>query len=202
MATSNLENQWANALTLIGPTLGPATMGQLRRARPLATIEGTILVAVPDPFVQTRIETHAMTALVDALSQLCERAITIQFTVDPQSIPETPDVPEPAVEVGEDAEVEEASPAPVVPAEPVKKVTPLSIDRNTTNLNPKYTFESYVMGPSNRFAHATAFQVAEDPGQGHYNPLFIYGDSGLGKKVRAQAQQPWLCTVEPTRIPL
>lgn len=183
MATSNLENQWANALTVIAPTLGPATMGQLRRARPLATIEGTILVAVPDAFVQTRIETHALPSLIDALSQLFERPITIQFTVDPQSIPET-HVAEshetPALHV-DDAEVAEAEPVVPMHVEPTKKITPLSIDRNTTNLNPKYTFDSYVMGPSNRFAHATAFQVAEDPGQGHYNPLFIYGDSGLGK---------------------
>lgn len=183
MATPNLENQWSNALTLIGPTLGPATMGQLRRARPLATIEGTILVAVPDAFVQQRIETHALGALIDALSQLYDRPINIQFTVDPQSIPEQP----------LDSLDSESTPAPASPetdtpeAEPLptqiehRKVTPLSIDRNTTNLNPKYTFDTYVMGPSNRFAHATAFQVAEDPGQGHYNPLFIYGDSGLGK---------------------
>lgn len=185
MATSNLENQWANALTVIAPTLGPATMGQLRRARPLATIEGTILVAVPDAFVQNRIETHAMTSLVDALSQLFERPITIQFTVDPQSIPEQPlssdpyDQDEEAPPIHVEDSVTEVLPPIVVEAG--KKTTLLSIDRNRTNLNPKYTFDSYVMGPSNRFAHATAFQVAEDPGQGHYNPLFIYGDSGLGK---------------------
>lgn len=189
MATINLENQWANALKLISSTLGPATMGQVHRARPLATIEGTILVAVPDTFVQQRIETYALDSLVDALSQLTGRDITLQFTVDPQSIPEPTftDTPEPLPPVASTsaptpntpaAEVEEPH-SPVVENE--RKITPLSIDRNSTNLNPKYTFDTYVMGPSNRFAHATAFQVAEDPGQGHYNPLFIYGDSGLGK---------------------
>jgi chromosomal replication initiator protein len=51
---------------------------------------------------------------------------------------------------------------------------------NDSRLNPKYTFETFVIGGSNRFAHAAAIAVAENPGKS-YNPLTIYGDSGLGK---------------------
>lgn len=64
--------------------------------------------------------------------------------------------------------------------EVIEKINNPIIKNDETKLNPKYTFENFVVGNSNRFAHAYALSVAEQPG-GRFNPLYLYGKSGLGK---------------------
>lgn len=65
-----------------------------------------------------------------------------------------------------------------------------------SHLNPKYTFETFVTGPTNNFAHAAAISVAENPGI-EYNPLFIYGGSGLGKTHLLHAMGNLMCRLNP-----
>ncbi len=67
-----------------------------------------------------------------------------------------------------------------LPFEQGKNVTPAAPKRNISHLNSNYTFDRFVVGPSNQFAHAASIAVAKQPAK-YYNPLFIYGGSGLGK---------------------
>ena len=68
----------------------------------------------------------------------------------------------------------------------------------TANLNPNYTFESFIVGDSNRFAHAAAVAVAENPGLS-YNPLFIYGKSGVGKTHLMHAIGNYILNTKPDK---
>jgi chromosomal replication initiator protein len=180
----------------------------LRLTRLRAIVEDTALLAVPDAFTRDVIESRLRPAITEALSRRLGRPIQVAVTVRPPDdggsaiAPQSPAVP-PTVEGPDPSDADHLPtgsaqhgyPAPAVPsartaqdglfaastAGPVREDRRPAGDSSGGNrLNPKYMFETFVIGSSNRFAHAAAVAVAESPAKA-YNPLFIYGSSGLGK---------------------
>jgi chromosomal replication initiator protein len=89
-----------------------------------------------------------------------------------------------------------AARSPLAPPGAAEAPAPHAVER-PSNINPKYTFDSFVTGPTNRFAQAAALSVAETPARA-YNPLFVYGDAGLGKTHLLQAIAHYVTEIYPT----
>jgi chromosomal replication initiator protein len=131
---------------------------------------GTILVRVPNGLFRDWLTKHYSTVLNEALTELNRAAAAVSFLTEGQEVsivPEAPDAPIQDLPIVDDVVTEDESeiPAPITAQ---------------SGLNPRYTFETFIVGPSNQFAHAASRAVAEAPSRS-YNPLFIYGGVGLGK---------------------
>ncbi|MEP9362974.1 chromosomal replication initiator protein DnaA [Nocardioides sp. CN2-186] len=178
--TSDLDVAWRGVVD----DLQPNQRAWLRASEPVTLHESTAIVAVPNEFTRNQLEGRLRAQLEDALTIRFGREIRIAVTVNPQLEDSAPAM---STNLDEPTSLENdlstktpvaPVPAPAPPvAEPVDSTRPTALE---TRLNPKYTFETFVIGSSNRFPHAAAVAVAEAPGKA-YNPLLVYGDSGLGK---------------------
>lgn len=149
------------------------------KAQPVAFTGNRFVLSLPHKFAKDWIEGHYRDALDEALSGAAGRPIEAVLTARPEPTPEPED---PAATL-------------VAAAAP-----PLSFLRDEApQFHPKYTFDSFVIGSSNRFAHAAALAVAEAPAQA-YNPLFIYGGAGLGKTHLLQAIGHYVQDCHPTKV--
>ncbi len=179
---------WDKVLTDLAASedSSPRLLAFLRQATPVALAQGIAILAVSNDSQREFLETRGREEITAALGRAVGRPINFAVSIDP-SLEAAAPAPEVRVEVA----------APIV--EPIAARRPATAapvkDTEVVNrLNPKYQFETFVIGASNRFAHAAAVAVAESKA---YNPLFIYGGSGLGKTHLLHAIGNYALAIDP-----
>ncbi|MFZ7119745.1 MAG: chromosomal replication initiator protein DnaA [Eubacteriaceae bacterium] len=149
---NNLNALWNDTLQIIKEELTQVSFETwLKRIEPISYYDNTIVLGVENDFTKGILEARYSVLITNALKHVTGKNLIVEF---------------------------------VIPSTATIENNKETYNNNeiiiNTNLNPKYTFDTFVIGESNRFAHAASVAVAEAPAQ-RYNPLFIYGGVGLGK---------------------
>ena len=163
--TSGME-LWSSALqTLERKYSKPVYEMWLRPIRPVSVTGSEIVLAVATPFARDWVENRLRPHIVEALRALLGYEIEVSFVVASDERPDEP----PAVHSAADGAAGAARASVIRNAH--------TDELRVGNLNVRYTFDEFVVGNSNRFAHAASQAVAEAPARA-YNPLFLYGGVG------------------------
>jgi chromosomal replication initiator protein len=167
------ESLWSEVAGRLRGALNDTTYGTwFGEAQGLELADDRFVLAVPNDFTRDWIEGHFLGLIGAAIRDVTGQERPIELRVSEFLLPPEP----PLVGKGDAVSLE----VPLV----VERIQPSRPESG--GFNSKYTFDSFVIGSSNRFAHAAALAVAEAPAQA-YNPLFIYGSTGLGKTHLLQA---------------
>jgi chromosomal replication initiator protein len=140
------------------------------RLTPIAFDGSVIVLGVGDSHVLRRLDSRFRGMMEDTVSNVAGGPVKVELRLVE---PEEPDSPESPADGKAEAPVAD-------PVAPAPRRQPVVTRTSASALDPRYTFDAFVAASSNRLAHAAAQAVAENPGR-NYNPLYIYGDSGLGK---------------------
>ena len=158
---ADLKKLWDQTLTIIKAEMSEVSFNTwITSCEPISISNDTIRISVPNSFTQDILEKRYKDLVANSIKSICSKLYKIEFLI--------------ASDIKSDETSREDTP------ELKKNKAVLISDELSTTLNPKYTFDSFVIGNSNRFAHAASLAVAESPAKA-YNPLFIYGGVGLGK---------------------
>lgn len=149
----------------------PQLHGFINLVEPRGVMAGTLYLEVPNELTRGMLEQRIRLPLLSALTSAAgETVSSFAIVVNPEIQHE---------DLGTTPEPIDASPSYIEQSVPPAQ-SEASGRRGDSRLNDKYSFDNFVIGGSNRFAHAAAVAVAEAPAKA-YNPLFVYGESGLGK---------------------
>lgn len=149
---------WNEAIAVIQKDITRESFDRwIKPIRPISFVNDHLQLGVPNPFFKERLEENYQQKIGNILSLIRNKRTTISFAVSP--------LIKESYEKIEENELKKPS---------------LPSNSKEPQLNPKYTFDSFVVGGTNQFAHAASMAVSELPGKA-YNPLFIYGGVGLGK---------------------
>lgn len=164
----DLGSIWESALDIIRRQLNTPTFKTwFENTRPISIDSRSLTISAPNSFAKDWLETRYSSLIADAIKRVTGKGLEVRVVIS-------------------DADHSAASENPQAGVEDQVETRTASGKLAGQVLNPKYTFDSFVIGSSNRFAHAAALAVAEKPSQA-YNPLFIYGGVGLGKTHLLQA---------------
>ena len=177
----DLNTLWALVVEAMSSE-SPQHRAFLALTKPLGLLQGeggaTLLLSTPNQFAKDFLELRIKAALneilTNQLGQKINIAVTVDETLEVASFANTSNPTNPSNET-----TNEVIPD-LQPKSGTGRDTNPNVPHEQSQLNPRYIFETFVIGASNRFAHAAAVAVAEAPAKA-YNPLFIYGESGLGK---------------------